>query len=285
MTLHTNPEIQALIDRALAEDLAFSDPTTGGIIDTSIIGLGVVRSKALGILAGVDIALGAFQRVDPSLRTQALLSDGDVLEPGISIAQVEGCAASILQAERTALNFLQRTSGIATATQSYVQAVRDFNVRIIDTRKTPPGLRYLDKYAVRMGGGHNHRLNLADGILIKDNHLAALAHKGLDLKQAIDLALSQASHMVKVEVEVTSIEEARLAAEAGVHVIMLDNMNIAQMREAVQVIAGRAVVEASGGINLETVKEVASTGVDLISVGSLTHSVRALDIGMDLEFP
>ena len=285
MTLHTNPEIQALIDRALAEDLAFSDPTTGGIIDTSIIGLGVVRSKALGILAGVDIALGAFQRVDPSLRTQALLSDGDVLEPGISIAQVEGCAASILQAERTALNFLQRTSGIATATQSYVQAVRDFNVRIIDTRKTPPGLRYLDKYAVRMGGGHNHRLNLADGILIKDNHLAALAHKGLDLKQAIDLALSQASHMVKVEVEVTSIEEARLAAEAGVHVIMLDNMNIAQMREAVRVIAGRAVVEASGGINLETVKEVASTGVDLISVGSLTHSVRALDIGMDLEFP
>ena len=285
MTLHTNPEIQALIDRALAEDLAFSDPTTGGIIDTSIIGLGVVRSKAPGILAGVDIALGAFQRVDPSLRTQALLSDGDVLEPGISIAQVEGCAASILQAERTALNFLQRTSGIATATQSYVQAVRDFNVRIIDTRKTPPGLRYLDKYAVRMGGGHNHRLNLADGILIKDNHLAALAHKGLDLKQAIDLALSQASHMVKVEVEVTSIEEARLAAEAGVHVIMLDNMNIAQMREAVQVIAGRAVVEASGGINLETVKEVASTGVDLISVGSLTHSVRALDIGMDLEFP
>jgi nicotinate-nucleotide pyrophosphorylase (carboxylating) len=285
VTLHTNPEIQALIDRALAEDLAFSDPTTGGIIDTSIIGLGVVRSKALGILAGVDIALGAFQRVDPSLRTQALLSDGDVLEPGISIAQVEGCAASILQAERTALNFLQRTSGIATATQSYVQAVRDFNVRIIDTRKTPPGLRYLDKYAVRMGGGHNHRLNLADGILIKDNHLAALAHKGLDLKQAIDLALSQASHMVKVEVEVTSIEEARLAAEAGVHVIMLDNMNIAQMREAVQVIAGRAVVEASGGINLETVKEVASTGVDLISVGSLTHSVRALDIGMDLEFP
>ena len=143
MTLHTNPEIQALIDRALAEDLAFSDPTTGGIIDTSIIGLGVVRSKAPGILAGVDIALGVFQRVDPSLRTQALLSDGDVLEPGISIAQVEGCASSILQAERTALNFLQRTSGIATATQSYVQAVRDFNVRIIDTRKTPPGLRYL----------------------------------------------------------------------------------------------------------------------------------------------
>ncbi len=285
MTQRHNPEVQALIDRALAEDLAFSDPTTGGVIDTSITGLGVVRSKAPGVLAGVDVALGVFQRVDPTLRTEALLSDGDSLEPSVSIAHVEGCAASILQAERTALNFLQRSSGIATATQTYVQAVRDFDVRIIDTRKTPPGLRYLDKYAVRMGGGYNHRLNLADGILIKDNHLAALARHGLGLKQAIELALSQASHMVKVEVEVTDIEEARLAAESGVHVIMLDNMSIEQMREAVRTIAGRAVVEASGGINLESVKEVAATGVDLISVGSLTHSVRALDIGMDLEFP
>ena len=283
--LHTNPEIQTLIDRALAEDLAFSDPTTGGIIDTSVTGLGVMRSKAAGVLAGVDVAMGVFKRVDPSLRIKALMADGDALEPGVSIAHVEGCAASILQAERTALNFLQRISGIATATQSYVQAVRDYNVRIIDTRKTAPGLRYLDKYAVRMGGGYNHRLNLADGILIKDNHLAALAHQGLGLKKAIELALSQASHMVKVEVEVTSVDEARLAAEAGVHVIMLDNMNIAQMCEAVQAIAGRAAVEASGGINLESVKEVAATGVDLISVGSLTHSVRALDIGMDLEFP
>lgn len=285
MMLHTNPEVQTLIDRALAEDLAFSDPTTGGIIETSVTGLGVMRSKASGVLAGVEVAMGVFKRVDPSLRTEALMADGDALEPGVSIAHVEGCAASILQAERTALNFLQRISGIATATQSYVQAVRDYNVRIIDTRKTAPGLRYLDKYAVRMGGGYNHRLNLADGILIKDNHLAALAHQGLGLKQAIELALSQASHMVKVEVEVTSVDEARLAAEAGVHVIMLDNMNIAQMSEAVQAIAGRAAVEASGGINLESVKEVAATGVDLISVGSLTHSVRALDIGMDLEFP
>ena len=285
MMRHTNPEIQSLIDRALAEDLAFSDPTTGGIIDTSITGLGVIRSKASGVLAGVDVALGVFQRVDPALCTNALASDGSVLEPGMSIAHVEGCVASILQAERTALNFLQRTCGIATATRSYVEAVRDYDVRIIDTRKTPPGLRNLDKYAVRVGGGHNHRLNLADGILIKDNHLAALAHSGLDLKEAIELALSQASHMVKVEVEVTSVDAARLAAEAGVHVIMLDNMNIAQMREAVQAIDGRAVVEASGGINLESVKEVASTGVDLISVGSLTHSVRALDIGMYLEFP
>ena len=285
MMRHTNPEIQSLIDRALAEDLAFSDPTTGGIIDTEIAGLGVIRSKASGVLAGIDVSLGVFQKVDPDLRTKALLSDGSTLEPGMSIAHVEGSVASMLQAERTALNFLQRTCGIATATQAYVEAVQGYDVRIIDTRKTPPGLRNLDKYAVRVGGGHNHRLNLADGILVKDNHLAALSHSGLGLKQAIELALSQASHMVKVEVEVTSLEDARLAAEAGVHVIMLDNMNIAQMREAVRVIGGRAVVEASGGINLESVKEVASTGVDLISVGSLTHSVRALDIGMYVEFP
>ncbi len=285
MMRHTNPEIQSLIDRALAEDLAFSDPTTGSIIDTEIAGLGVIRSKASGVLAGIDVSLGVFLKVDPDLCTEALLSDGSALEPGMSIAHVEGSVASMLQAERTALNFLQRTCGIATATQAYVEAVQGYDVRIIDTRKTPPGLRNLDKYAVRVGGGHNHRLNLADGILVKDNHLAALSHSGLGLKQAIELALSQASHMVKVEVEVTSIEDARLAAEAGVHVIMLDNMNIAQMREAVRVIGGRAVVEASGGINLESVKEVASTGVDLISVGSLTHSVRALDIGMYVEFP
>ncbi len=281
----TNPEIQSLIDRALAEDLAFSDPTTGSIIDTAITGLGVIRSKATGVLAGVDVALGVFQRVDPALRTDALVSDGSTLEPGMSIAHVEGCVTSILQAERTALNFLQRTCGIATATQAYVEAVRDYDVRIIDTRKTPPGLRNLDKYAVRMGGGHNHRLNLADGILIKDNHLAALAYSGLGLKQAIELALSQASHMVKIEVEVTSVEDAQLAAEAGAHVIMLDNMDIEQMRKAVEVIDSRAAVEASGGINMESVRAVASTGVDLISVGGLTHSVHALDIGMYLEFP
>ena len=281
----TNPEMQSLIDRALAEDLAFSDPTTGGIISTDIEGRGVIRAKAPGVLAGVDVALGVFHRVDPELRTSALVPDGSSLEPGMSIAHVEGCVASILQAERTALNFLQRTSGIATATQAYVEAVQEYEVRIIDTRKTPPGLRNLDKYAVRVGGGHNHRLNLADGILIKDNHIAALGQSGLSLKQAIELALAKSSHMVKVEVEVTSIEDACLAAEAGVHVIMLDNMNIQQMREAVQAIGGRAVVEASGGISLESVKEVASTGVDLISVGSLTHSVKALDIGMYLEFP
>ena len=281
----TNPEIQSLIDRALAEDLAFSDPTTGSIIDTAITGLGVIRSKAAGVLAGVDVSLGVFQRVDPTLRTDALVSDGSTLEPGMSIAHVEGCVTSILQAERTALNFLQRTCGIATATQAYVEAVRDYDVRIIDTRKTPPGLRNLDKYAVRMGGGHNHRLNLADGILIKDNHLAALAHSGLGLKQAIELALSQASHMVKIEVEVTSVEDAQLAAEAGAHVIMLDNMDIEQMRKAVEVIDSRAAVEASGGINMQSVRAVASTGVDLISVGGLTHSVHALDIGMYLEFP
>jgi len=282
--IQITPEVQDLIDRALAEDQAFSDPTTGGIIDSSLLGCGVLRAKAGGVLAGVAVALAVFQRVDPQIAGTALLEDGSHVAPGDAIATVEGSAASILRGERTALNFLQRMSGIATDTNVYVELVRGCKARVIDTRKTAPGMRYLDKYAVRMGGGFNHRLNLADGILIKDNHLAALRSRGLGLKQAVHLALENSSHTIKVEVEVTSLEEAREAVEAGAHIIMLDNMSTQQMREAVEMVAGRAVIEASGGVSLDTVREVAETGVDLISVGSLTHSVRALDISLDLEF-
>ena len=232
----------------------------------------------------MDIALAVFSRVDPRLRMEALVEDGTVLAPGDSIARVEGSAASILRAERPALNFLQRMSGIATDTARYMKAVEGLTSRIVDTRKTAPGLRYLDKYAVTAGGGANHRLNLADGILIKDNHIAALRSRGLSLKEVVALALERASHTIKVEVEVTNLEELQEALEAGAHVIMLDNMTLNQMREAVEMVNGRAVIEASGGINLETVRAVAETGVDLISIGSLTHSVKALDISLDLEF-
>ena len=282
--IQITPEIRSLIDRALAEDLAFSDPTTGDIIESTLIGHGLLRAKDNGVLAGVNVALAVFGQVDPEIRGQALLADGSHLEPGSAIVRVEGSAASILRAERTALNFLQRMCGIATATNVYVQRVQGCRARIIDTRKTAPGMRYLDKYSVRAGGGFNHRLNLADGILIKDNHLAALRSGGLSLKQAVRLALEKASHTIKVEVEVTSLEEAQEAADAGAHIIMLDNMTPKQMRAAVELINGRAVIEASGGINLDTVREVAETGVDLISVGALTHSVKALDISLDLEF-
>ncbi len=282
--IHLTPDVQNLIDRALAEDQTFNDPTTGSIIPPDLKGLGVIRSKANGVLAGVEVSLAVFRRVDPQLRTEALLPDGVALSPGVAVARVEGSAASILRAERIALNFLQRMSGIATDTSRYVKVVEGFKARIVDTRKTVPGLRYLDKYAVRAGGGANHRLNLADGILIKDNHIAALRSQGLSLGDTVKLALERAPFTVRVEVEVTNLEELQEALEVGAHIIMLDNMSLADMRRAVEIVNGRAIIEASGGINLETVRAVAETGVDIISVGSLTHSVRALDMSLDLEF-
>lgn len=279
------PEVYHLIDAALSEDQVFSDPTTSALIPPDIRGIGMVRAKAQGVLAGVDVSLAVFRRVDSSLEAQALLADGAPLAPGAAIARIEGAAGSILRAERIALNFLQRMSGIASETNLYVRAIQGCKARIVDTRKTAPGHRYLDKYAVRMGGGHNHRLNLADGILIKDNHIQALRSRELGLREVIQLALERASHTIKVEVEVETLEEVREAVEAGAPIIMLDNMPVALMREAVTLIGGRAVVEASGGITLDTVRAVAETGVDLISIGGLTHSAKALDISLDLEFP
>ena len=278
------PEVHQLIDAALSEDQVFSDPTTLALVPPEIMGVGMIRAKAHGILAGAEVALAVFQRVDPSLDTAALLSDGAELSPGTDIARVAGSAGSILRAERISLNFLQRMSGIASDTHSYVQAIQGLNARIVDTRKTAPGHRYLDKYAVRMGGGHNHRLNLADGILVKDNHIQALRSRELGLAGVIQLALSRASHTIKVEVEVETLEQVREAVAAGAHIIMLDNMPVDTMRQAMEIVAGRAVVEASGGIDLETVRAVAETGVDLISIGALTHSAKALDISLDLEF-
>ena len=278
------PEVYRLIDSAIAEDQTFNDPTTLAVVPSEVRGVGMLRAKADGVLAGVDVALEVFRRVDPNLNVRALLSDGSRLYSGSDIAVVSGPAGPILRAERIALNFLQRMSGIATATDRYVEAVGGLNSRIVDTRKTAPGHRYLDKYAVRMGGGQNHRLNLADGILIKDNHIQANRFREMGLAQVIALALERASHTIKVEVEVETLDQVREAVDAGAHIIMLDNMSVDLMREAMALIDGRAVVEASGGINMDTVRAVAETGVDLISIGALTHSVTALDISLDLEF-
>ena len=278
------PEVYRLIDSAIAEDQTFNDPTTLAVVPSEVRGVGMLRAKADGVLAGVDVALEVFRRVDPNLNVRALLSDGSRLYSGSDIAVVAGPAGPILRAERIALNFLQRMSGIATATNRYVEAVGGLNSRIVDTRKTAPGHRYLDKYAVRMGGGQNHRLNLADGILIKDNHIQANRFREMGLAQVIALALERASHTIKVEVEVETLDQVREAVDAGAHIIMLDNMSVDLMREAMALIDGRAVVEASGGINMDTVRAVAETGVDLISIGALTHSVAALDISLDLEF-
>ena len=281
--LQITGEILDLIDRALMEDLAAQDTTTAALVPPELEGHTVIVAKAHGVLAGVSVAVAVFSRVEPSLEIEALLQDGFPISPGDQIAGIHGPIGGILRAERTALNFLQRMSGIATETARYVGAVQGLPAQIIDTRKTAPGHRYLDKYAVRLGGGHNHRLNLADGVLIKDNHIAALRTRGVTLADMVRRAVKYAPHTLKIEVEVESVEEAREALEAGAHILLLDNMNLEGMEEAVALAKGRALTEASGGINLESVRAVAETGVDLISVGALTHSVVALDISLELQ--
>ena len=282
--IHLVPEVQQLIEMALAEDQVANDPTTDSLVPQDLQARGVIRAKAEGVLAGVDVALSVFQRVDHQLQTTAWLADGASVSPGNNLAFVDGQAASILKAERTAINFLQRMSGIATEAARYVKLAEGTRARIVDTRKTVPGFRLLDKYSVRMGGAGNHRMNLADGILVKDNHLEAMRHQGFGIDGIVRKALDQAPHNLKVEIEVEDLTELQEALDAGAHIILLDNMPPEEMKQAVDIVAGRAVLEASGGVNLETVRAVAETGVDLISVGSLTHSVKALDISLDLEF-
>lgn len=278
------PELLRVVDTALQEDLGMGDVTTDNLIDPAWQAEGVFYAKDNGTLAGVPVAAAVFRRVDPSIAFTPLLQDGQPVRKGDIIARVSGPAAGILRAERVALNFMQRLSGVATETARFVDEVRDLPVRITETRKTTPGLRSLEKYAVRVGGGHNHRQNLADGVLIKDNHLEALALAGHGITDAIRLCKARVTHMVRIEVEVTSLEQAREAAEAGVDWILLDNMSPDKMREAVAIIAGRAQVEASGGVTLSNLRAVAEAGVNLVSAGALTHSYKALDISVELNY-
>jgi nicotinate-nucleotide pyrophosphorylase (carboxylating) len=274
---------EEIIDRALAEDLSGGDVTTEALIPSEQRGTGFIVVKEKGILAGLEVAKRVFHRVDPELEISVFLEDGSKVEPGSIIARVEGKVASILKAERVALNFLQRLSGVASETNRYVEAVKGLPVRIMDTRKTTPGLRLLEKYAVRVGGGENHRMNLGDGILIKDNHLAALRSQGLNIKEIVAKARQNAPRRLKVEVEVKTVPEAVEAAEAGADIIMLDNMSLEDMPQAVKSIHGRALIEASGGITVDKVRAIAKAGVDFISIGALTHSAKALDISLELE--
>ena len=276
-------QIEPLIDQALAEDLGCGDVTTEALILPELRGGAFIVVKAYGILAGMEVARVVFHRVDPSLQVEALIPDGSKVKPDDVIARVEGGVASILKAERIALNFLQRLSGIASETRRYVEAIKGLNVRIMDTRKTAPGLRFLEKYAVRVGGGYNHRLHLGDGVLVKDNHLAVLYSQGMSLQEIVAEAKQKVPHNLEVEVEVRTVEEAMKASDAGADIIMLDNMSLQEIRHAVEMIEGRALLEASGGITLDNVRAVAETGVDFISIGALTHSVKALDIGLELE--
>ncbi|MGB6872687.1 MAG: carboxylating nicotinate-nucleotide diphosphorylase [Dehalococcoidia bacterium] len=293
----SKPQIEKIIDRALAEDLGKGDVTTEALIPGDQQGTGFIVAKEEGILAGTEAAKQVFHRVDPELKVDILLEDGARVKPGSKAAKVAGNIASILKAERVALNFLQRLSGIASETNRYVARVEGLPVRIMDTRKTTPGLRSLEKYAVRIGGGGNHRMNLGDGVLIKDNHLVALRSQGLNIKEIIAKARRNAplslrgakrrsnlqARQTQVEVEIGTVPEALEAVEAGADIVMLDNMNPEDMRKAVKFIRGRALIEASGGITLDNVRAVAETGVDFISIGALTHSTRALDISLELE--
>ncbi len=273
--------VHEIVVRALAEDIGTGD-LAGLAIPPDATAEARFVPRREGTTAGLAVAGAVFAAVDPALSFTAQIADGTQFTAGQTIATVRGPARSLLMGERVALNLLQRLCGIATLTASYVEAVAGTNARILDTRKTTPGLRALEKYAVRMGGGVNHRFGLYDGVMLKDNHLAILAANGVDLGAAVARARAAVGPMVRVEVEVETVEQAGIAAAVGADLIMLDNMPPEELRAAVALIAGRARSEASGGITLATIRAVAASGVDFISVGALTHSAAALDIGLDM---
>ncbi len=271
--------VDNILINALEEDLGWGDVTTDSTVPESTVVKGNFIAKAEGVVCGIDICRRVFEIVDKDIDFQAFMKDGQRVYKGDVIASISGNARSILKGERTALNFFQRMSGIATMTDRFVSSTSDFKARITDTRKTVPGLRILDKYSVKAGGGSNHRFNLSDMVLIKDNHIKAAG----GIRPAIEAAKRNISHAVKIEVEVESIRELMEAVEAGADIIMLDNMSLDMMKEAVNIAAGRVLLEASGNMALEgerNVRAVAETGVDIISVGMLTNSVEALDISL-----
>jgi nicotinate-nucleotide pyrophosphorylase (carboxylating) len=269
--------LQQIVAAALDEDIGPGDVTTEACVDPGLTMRAQIRANAGGVVAGLAPAREAFGQLCPDVRFTAHVSDGDRVNAGDIIAEVSGQAQGLLTAERTALNFLQHLSGIATLTSRFVAAVEGTQAAIVDTRKTTPGLRLLEKAAVRAGGGRNHRMALFDGVLIKDNHIRAAG----GITAAVEAARRNTPHLLAVEVEVSTLEQLDEALTAGADVVMLDNMDLPTLREAVQRVAGRAVVEASGGVTLDTVKQIAAAGVDLISVGALTHSAPALDISME----
>lgn len=271
--------IDRIIDTALAEDIHTGDITTLSVLPQPRVMRARLIAKEPMVLSGIAVARRVFERLDPAIRFEALFADGDRLEKGTVLARIEGDAALLLQGERVSLNLLQRMCGIATQTAEYVKELEGTGARVVDTRKTTPGLRVLEKYSVRVGGGTNHRTGLYDGVLIKENHIAAAG----GILEAVRLARAYIPHTLKIEVETETLEQVQLALDAGADIIMLDNMTLEQMTRAVQLIAKRALVEASGGVNLQTIRGIAQTGVDIISVGALTHSVRAADISMLME--
>ena len=274
------PLIARAIEAALAEDLGLAgDITTDATIPANAEARATIGARKPGVIAGLALAEASFRSLDPEARFEALISDGDTVAANDIVARVAGNARALLSAERVALNYLGRLSGIATLTRRYVEAVAGTGVRIVDTRKTTPGLRAFEKYAVRCGGGHNHRTGLFDAILIKDNHIIAAGGIG----NAIEAARAHAGHMVKIEIEVDSLAQLEDVLGHRVDAVLLDNMTPAMLRKAVKLVGGRVITEASGGVTLDTVRGIAETGVNLISVGALTHSAPVLDLGLDFE--
>ena len=275
--------VDEIVARALHEDAPWGDLTCAALVPPSATSTAELTAREGGTFAGGPAVEAAFRLTDASIAVDLLVAEGEAFEAGTVLARVDGPAAGVLQAERVALNFAQRLSGIATATAAYVAAVAGTGARVVDTRKTTPGLRALERHAVRAGGGHNHRYSLSDAVMVKDNHLAVLLASGADVTETLRAVRDRIPHTTRVEVEVDRIEQIEPVLAAGVDVIMLDNFTLDQLRAAVALIDRRAVVEASGNVRLDTVAAIAATGVDVISVGALTHSIRSLDLGLDIE--
>ncbi|GAA2586388.1 carboxylating nicotinate-nucleotide diphosphorylase [Microbacterium binotii] len=279
----TSTTIDRVVAAALDEDAPWGDVTSETLIPADAVATASLVAREAGVFSGGAVFAAAFRLVDSRTRVDLLLADGEEFEPGAALATVTGPARSVLTAERVGLNFVQRMSGIATLTAAYVAEVAHTGARIADTRKTTPGLRAFERHAVVNGGGHNHRFSLSDAVMAKDNHLAVLAASGVPVTQALQEALARLPHTTHVEVEVDRLDQIDEVLAAGVGTIMLDNFSIDDLRRGVEHIAGRAIVDASGGVTLTTVRQIAETGVDVISVGALTHAARGLDLGLDID--
>lgn len=272
-------QIDDIIKAALLEDINYVDVTTDYLVDEDAVSTAKYVAKDDGVLCGIDVAMRVFQLLDENVKTEILIHDGEKVRKGDIIAKITGSTRALLKGERTALNLVQHMSGIATATNKCVELVKGTKASIADTRKTLPGLRVIQKYAVTVGGGRNHRYNLSDCAMLKDTHLDAYG----SMTGAVKALRERMGHTVKIEVEVSNLEQLNEALELGVEIIMLDNMSNADMAKAVKITNGRALLEASGNVTAETIRGIAETGVDIISLGALTHSVKAFDISMKIE--
>ncbi|KXS47959.1 nicotinate-nucleotide pyrophosphorylase [carboxylating] [Halanaerobium congolense] len=269
-----------IIEAAYKEDFGYSgDLTTDNLIARNHLSRAKITAKQAGVVAGLDVAAEVFHKLDSDIKFITLLKDGSKIKKGDVLAELEGSALNILKGERIALNFLQRLSGIASRSRKFVDLIKEYEVDIVDTRKTTPGLRMLEKYAVKVGGAKNHRSGLYDAVMIKDNHIKVVG----SIKKAVSQLKNSIPHTVKIEVETEDLAQVEAALEAGVEIVMLDNMELPVLKKAVGLIADKAVIEASGGIDEKNIKEIAAAGVDIISLGTLTHQIRSLDIALDLQ--